>query len=572
MCGILGIWTNELSFNLDIFNNLLDNLNHRGPDEKWSLKWKKMSIGFTRLKIMDIKKKFSEINSSSNDIIVLLNGEIWNFKNLAKEYGLNNNSSEYEVIRRLYLKYGKKYVSKLDGMFCIFILDKKKEIFYIFRDCVGIKPIFYYFDDKSQNFIFASDIKTICSCEYYEPRINENFLINRYIFGFSDFEDNLFEDIKQIPPSHFLQITIKNERLQISLERYQLDFLNSKSLSNNSYEYTQLNIIQKALKKRYFHTEQFPIGLMLSGGIDSSLLTFLAKFNGLDKIICFFLGDNRNPDSYWAKLISTKTNYQLLIIKLNISEIIKELPEICYKLSGYKGFASYFISKKVKEQYPEIKILLCGEGSDELYGGYEIYLSPREYFIELRNKIQLLKIKTRFIKKFEKFMENIKDNNNYLEKMLDYWLKEQLVNNHLITFDFGTMANSIETRVPFLDLFNIQFAKNLPEKKKISKLIRKIILKNILKELSNISDEQFYERPKNAMPHSLSSTFSKVRELIKYLIPLEWKKNHPYRKYFINDFDLFWFDLTYYLFIQNKCKIPRGFSIYNLYDNIKISK
>jgi len=476
LCGIFGIWTsNKLNF-----KNLLKNLEHRGPDETWFDKWDNLFFGFTRLKIKNIDKDIKNVFSKMDKIIAFLNGEIYNCQDLAKIMGVNKNQTEFELIKTAYETYGADFVTRLDGMFAIFLLDKNNKKLFLFRDSIGIKPLYYFVDQRDQVLIISSDIKSICACELFHPKINEKYLINKHVLGFSDYNENLFEGIKQIPPSHYLKIILHRSELKLSLKKYLVQKNRFNLKKNVDFIIEQQKILEKSMYKRYSHSDVYPIGLMLSGGIDSSLLLFLAKRIRLTQINCFFLGSETNPDYIWANKISKIAKYPLFNINITMKEFLDGLPKAVYLLSGLNGFASYFLSKKVKEFNPRIKILICGEGSDEFYGGYNIYLKPEAFWDNLHKKIQEIKLmdkSTKLIEKVEETLNNYKDEQDLIDFLFELWSHEQLVNNHLLIFDHGTLANSIETRVPYLDLCNIEFVRLIPKQLKINNGKRKWILK-----------------------------------------------------------------------------------------------
>ena len=203
MCGILG--TNFLS---DNFSNALNLLNNRGPDYKSSIKIDNNEFGHTRLAIIDLNDEANQ-PMIFDDIVLVFNGEIYNYKELFHVEQLNcKTSSDSEIIIRLYQKYGFDFLNKLNGMFAFCIYDIKKNLFFCARDRYGKKPFFYYFKDNK--FIFSSSIKSILKILDYKPNLNK-VALSKYIQYFVSFgEDTFYQDIFKLEASTYIIYEPKN--------------------------------------------------------------------------------------------------------------------------------------------------------------------------------------------------------------------------------------------------------------------------------------------------------------------------------------------------------------------------
>jgi asparagine synthase (glutamine-hydrolysing) len=533
-----------------------------------------ISMGLTRLSIFKSKVNLASINAPDQSVIVLLNGEVWNFNDLADEFGPECISSEYDLIRCGYLSHGIDYISRLDGVFFIAIIDRPRNTAFFARDPMGIKPAFYYFDAAQRTFSASSDLKTICDLPEFHPQLNADYLHNHSVFHFSDYDESVLVGIRQIPPHHYVRVDLRQGGAGgFSVSRFQSMFLRTASSPTHSLD-EQLALLEKAILKRYNHTESYPVGLLLSGGIDSSLLAFISKRLGLEQIVCFFFGTQKSEDYTWARKVSEITGYRLEHIQPCASKIIHGLPEYCHELSGDTGFIASYLSHQMKMLYPHMKVVLCGEGSDELYGGYTCYTNPLEYFRRLSHRMKALRRETALVAKTKAMITKAHDHQSATKYLFEFNLEEQLVNNHLVPLDHGFMANSLELRLPFLDLRNVNFVRSMPLHHKISGRRQKVILKDLLAMVFNMSDAEFLERKKLGLPSAVPLSAVNVEDYAEALIPTTWGETHPYRPLFNSHFEMMWFDLVCLIFIRSRGQAPKDFCMHALYcpDNLSALK
>lgn len=265
MCGIIG--SNFISEN---FTSALDHMNNRGPDFKNSIKIDNNEFGHTRLAIIDLDDEANQ-PMVFDDLVLVFNGEIYNYKELIKTENLIcKTKSDSEVILRLYQKYEYDFLSKLNGMFSFCIYDIKKNKYFCARDRYGKKPFFYYFKDNK--FIFSSSIKSVLKLLDYKPNLNK-VAVNKFMQYFVSYgEDTFYQDIKKLEASTYM-IYEPNKASELQNKRY----YKINTYKNVSCETTALNTIEELLIKSVEQrlVSDVEVGSLLSGGIDSSLISAL---------------------------------------------------------------------------------------------------------------------------------------------------------------------------------------------------------------------------------------------------------------------------------------------------------
>ena len=516
MCGFIGfisdINNKQISLYEEKFQHYLYELNNRGPDytetKKIFFKNKIIRIGFSRLAIQDLNPNSNKIFYNDNAIL-LFNGEIYNQKILKQKYlsdTLLNTSSDTEVLFNLLLNYGSKIINELNGIFSIIYIDLKNNNIECIRDFTGTKPLYYSFHNN--NFFFSSEAWFLYSLSQKKLNIKSfNFFLN---YGFSPEENTLIENVKKVMPRSILKVNF-NTAESSSNEYFKLDEKKNSNLINyNSIN----NLLENSVKMNLLSDTK--IGTFLSGGVDSSLVTAIAKKykNKIEGFTTIYLPEKKyekfNQDFFYSKKLSKDLN-----IKLNVTyieNITKALDDF-YKVTEYLDepvsnlnfLNTYWQSKQASLQ--NVKVILTGDGSDELFCGYDryykIFLSNYLRFFKNLNKkistynsINLNQIPIFFYSIFKRsnlknllnktfFSEdyeeknllrnlNFKSNTDYINYFdFRYWL----TNESNYKLDKCTMINSVEARVPFQDISLIKNLFFIENSKKFSFFNRKFLLK-----------------------------------------------------------------------------------------------
>jgi len=473
-----------------------------------------------------------------NNLWITYNGEVYNYVELKEEL-INKgykfkSTSDTEVVLVAYKEWGEECVKRFNGMWSFAIWDRNKNQIFLSRDRVGIKPLYYY--NKSGNFILCSEIKGIRTylnnkLTLNEKKIYEYLIRGQNFVGKSD--ETIYKEVKQLMPGS--NLILKENRMIID-KYYTLKLIENRfSFNENVDKFKELFF--QAIKYRL--RSDVEVGSCLSGGLDSSSLVSFAsqKFNKEFHTFSAIWPGNSCDESYFVDKVNKKyhCHSNAFIPDLdNLLEVIDK--EIWYQeipLAGSSLLAQWFVMEKAKEK--NIKVLLDGQGADEILSGYPFYLTPYinemiysfkwkelyKYYPSLRKNGYTFKWfinlqKYRFISPFKKATFPIKkvlldkykfgtNNQNgyictYLPKFLKDQIEKTIVPGLLHFEDRNSMAHSVESRVPFLDHKLLEFAVNIPTEQKIHGALTKIILRESMKnylpiEIYNRTDKIGFSTP-----------------------------------------------------------------------------
>ncbi|MGQ9847563.1 MAG: asparagine synthase (glutamine-hydrolyzing), partial [Bacteroidales bacterium] len=551
MCGISGIFNlyNKAPISTEQLRTMTFSLNHRGPDEAGAYIDDFIGLAQSRLSIIDLTSGSQPIHNEDKSLWIIFNGEIFNYPELRSELiKLGHKfytNTDTEVILHLFEEKKEKALDDLNGQFAFAIWDSNNQELFLARDRVGILPLYFKLD--REKFYFASELKAIFSVQKSNPAFDPISFDQIFTFWTNLPGDTPFKNYKEIPPAHFLKINFNGK---FALKPYwQLKFSEEKKLSERkiddiTHEAQELLIDTVRIRLR----ADVPVGSYLSGGLDSSGLTAIVKkkFNNELKTFGISFEEESFDESKFQKLIveHLHTNHSEVIAKN--TDIGKYFSDIVYfgerPIFRTAPAPLYLLSKKVREE--NFKVVLTGEGADEIFGGYNIFKEAKirkfwsanpdsKYRSKLLKKLYpyIFKDKRLFstleaffkpgidepenpifshivrwsnnskMKNFfsENFKEQIKDYNAIDELLLklpenfDNWetlSKAQYL--EIITFMSGyllssqgdrmAMGNSVEIRVPYLDHRLIDFMATVPSAYKIFGLNEKYILKKVFKD------------------------------------------------------------------------------------------
>jgi len=541
MCGICGIYGQE---NKIVVQKMLDVLKHRGPDGEGIFSDQNITLGHSRLSIIDLSENGKQpMSNEDGDIWLSVNGEIYNYKELRNQ--LENlghhfhSNSDSETIIHAYEEFDLEFITKLRGMFALALYDQKKNLLILARDPIGKKPLYY---TNHQGFlIFASEIKALL--ESGLPRVVDKTSIWSYLaYQYPLGERTLFLGVRKVIPGHMLIIDTK----KVTVRKYWDISEKNQNATEDYFADKLLQILKTATKLRM--NSDVPVGAFLSGGIDSSAVTALARPYYRDNDFhTFSVGFETFSELPYAKKVSEFLDTDHHEVQITSNMVLKDLRKIAWIYDEPLGDAAiinnYFLSKEAKKF---VTVVLTGDGGDELFAGYANYsYNPRIYSI-LKNSVikkfastltnlfykryyptdsQFLNNKMRYLDFFldlpfdrihlntqrnlgDKEIENISslpcvDINTHanfpetqqttLGKMLAVDCKNLLPEKFLMKVDKGTMANSVEARIPLLDVELIQFAFTIPPHLKIKNWQEKYILRKAVKGLL---PREILQRPK----------------------------------------------------------------------------
>ena len=397
MCGIVGL----VDFNISSNNILKKNVNlmqsaifHRGPDSSgsWCNIEDHVGLGHQRLSILDLSNAGHQpMESSSSRYVIVYNGEIYNHleirKNLEKLSHSSiswNGHSDTETLLVAFEYFGiEETLKKTHGMFAMAVWDTNEKVLTLARDRMGEKPLYY--GNLGQRFVFSSELKSMTSLPNFENKINPIAIEKYFQYNYIPAPLSIYQDIFKLEPGTFIQYSFKSARAKELLKKEYWSFSTlynecSKNQFNDFNEACKsLEVeLDKAIKSQFI--SDVPIGVFLSGGIDSSLVTSIASKN-FQRIKTFTVGfDNKEYDeSYFAEGVAKHLNTdhtKLIVTEQDVQEIINQLPKMYDEpFSDSSQLPTYFVCKAAREQ---VTVALSGDGADELFGGYNRYIVSSE--------------------------------------------------------------------------------------------------------------------------------------------------------------------------------------------------
>lgn len=512
MCGFVG-FTNTKDNSNRIIEDMMDKIRHRGPDSGGKYTDEDIALGFRRLSIIDITESGDQpIYNEDRSKVLLFNGEIYNFRSIREELVAKGHifttKTDSEVLLHGYEEYGEKLLDKLRGMFAFVIWDTRTKELFGARDFFGIKPLYYAV--MGDTFMFGSEIKAFLAHPDLKKELNETALENYLTFQYSPTNETFFKNVYKLPAAHCFKY--KNGKLDV--KRYW-------DISFNADEKPDMeewvNRISDTFKNSVeaHKIADVEVGSFLSSGVDSS---YVASVANVDKTFTVGFGeDEKYNEIGWAK------EFSQYIGKENISKVISpeeywgNIKRIQYHmdepLADPSCIALYFVCNKASEY---VKVVLSGEGADEIFGGYNVYKEPlgshaykslprfirrgignvashlpqkrgvnflvrngkdleerfigNAYMFTPKDRKKLLKIKTNAPDPTvitAPFYDKVKDKDQ-ITKMQYLDLHLWMTGDILLKADKMSMANSLELRVPFLDKKIMELAEQIPWRYRVS--------------------------------------------------------------------------------------------------------
>lgn len=377
MCGICGIINSELpeSTNIEIVERMCNSMTHRGPDD-WGVKsFGSSCLGMRRLSIIDTSPKGHQPMSNEDETLwVVCNGEIYNFREKTKwlkgRGHLFRSEADVEVILHLYEEFDNEFLNHLRGMFAFAFWDENKKEFYLVRDRLGIKPVYY--SENNGTLLFASELRALICSGLIKPEIDLNSLDYYLSFGYVPQPYTLLNKIRFLLPGHFLYAKDKH----IEITKY-WDFPKS---GDTDIRFNEIIPKTRQLLEESILLHQVsdvPIGAFLSGGIDSSAMVGLMSSLSDEPVRTFSIGFEQTPSHYneldIARITSRRFKTKHSEVIVTGQDVLNEIDNIIGYIDqpSFDGINSYFVSKAAKEG--GVTVALSGLGGDELFGGYGSY-------------------------------------------------------------------------------------------------------------------------------------------------------------------------------------------------------
>ena len=425
MCGICGIYHYDKARAADenALRRMAKSIQHRGPDDAGFLLDKNLGLGHLRLSIIDLSDAAHQpMSDESGRYTIIFNGEIYNYLELRQQLAGKGckffSNSDTEVILRLYMDEGPDAVKKLNGMFAFVIWDKVERTLFAARDRLGIKP-FYYFQDAS-SFAFASEIKALFQSGIVKPELNSDGLAEYLTFQFCLRERTLFKDIRKLEPGCWMTVSRGGEtRIQ---KYWDLDFRVDTDHTPDYFEFELMRLLEDAVRIQL--RADVPVGAHLSGGLDSSTITCLAA-SLLDAPIHTFSGGFKDGEKYdetrYARMTARHTGSIHHEVFPDERQFVDEMKGLMVAMdepaAGPGIFPQLMVSRLAKQH---VKVVLGGQGADEVFGGYTRYLVA--YLEEcIRGGIQGTQEGEKYVVRFDTILPNLTQLKGYEPMLRDFW-------------------------------------------------------------------------------------------------------------------------------------------------------
>ena len=554
MCGFVGFCSKDVK-DKNVIKEINNQIIHRGPDSDGYYFDKDVNFGFRRLSIIDLHEGSQPILNESGDTAIIFNGEIYNYQELredlvAKGYKFKTHT-DTEVILHGYEEYGEEGIlAKLRGMFAFTIWDSKKEKLFGARDHFGIKP--YYYALLDGDLLFGSEVKSFLKYPKFKKEVNEKALKHYLVFQYNPLEETFFKGVKKLRPGHYY--IYENGKMEI------------KTYYNLTLDYKDMTFdeavgkIEKEVEEsvKYHKISDVEVGSFLSGGVDSSYVVATAL---PDKTFSVGFDNKGFNETMYAKELSDSLGIKNFAKLITPDEFFEGINKVQYYSdephANLSSVPLYFLSKLASEQ---VKVVLSGEGADELFAGYNEYADAlpqrmyRKLPFSLRHKLYMKykdrkhfrgqtiilkygqKVEDRYIgpaeimtdelanslvtskyknaetsrdltKKYYDEVKNMDDVSKRLYLDMKMWIVEDI----LLKADKMTMANSIELRVPLLDKKMWELARTIPVKHKVH---------------NEITKYAFRRAAKNKLPEDWAK-----RRKLGFVVPfVVWIKEEKYYK------------------------------------------
>jgi asparagine synthase (glutamine-hydrolysing) len=557
MCGIAGTFG---SSDRGLIREMNQALYHRGPDSEGFFFGDRIQLGMRRLSIIDLASSDQPIFNEKRDKCVVFNGKIYNYKQLQKDLASRGHvfatSTDTEVIIHLYEEYGPRCVEHLRGMFAFAVADGDK--LFIARDRLGIKPLYYSFVKEKNLFVFASEIKSLLRCKEVGASLDERAMADRLVMGYIVGDGTYLQAVKTLRPGHHMTVTRGEGGVQVAKEEYYQPRLEpDDSITLDSAMRSVGAAISESVEGHL--VADVEVGLTLSGGVDSSILALCMSRLYPERILTFTVGDReRNPDIQLSRSVAAhiKSNHHEELI--SFEDYLKAIPRSTWieeQPCSLSVLPCHFLFRGIGSK---VKVCLNGEGADELFGGYQLYLNALSTRTHMGNGLARAKelgiIPRDEVASITNAIMSASSFQQYLEAVFPINLTDQLVRHHLDYVDKYSMASSLEVRVPFLDHKLVDFANTLPLRLKVNRDlgIGKYIVKRIALNWFGNGMAHIVLRRKEGFPSASTSYLARFDEICEANLPDAYLKKHELGRWFSTKRELLLFDLFSLIYLQER--------------------
>jgi asparagine synthase (glutamine-hydrolysing) len=440
----------------------------RGPDDDGFVDGGWFSMAFRRLSIFATSSGRQPVSSAGGEITLAFNGEIYNYRETTRDLADQGVPvrSEAEALLALYRRYGVELTRKLDGDYAIVVCDARTRTCHLFRDPFGVKPLYYAPLAETGSWAIASDAGAL----FVHPDVSTGWdlvaLAERRVLGFCSWDRTNFAAIRQVPPGG--RVTIHaNERGRTDVFTADPAHLGGTDPLDVERLYDDCaRRVSHAVRRRIEHRDEGPVVVALSGGIDSSILAALAVECSREAIHAVTIGVAGGEDDRIASAVARSLQIAHLFQPSTPQDLVSSFPRVVLAL-GSQGpsYSAYFVGAAARRHCPTAKVLLSGEGADELFLGYRMHHDPLPFAQKAATALDGVPREARDSSELLRIVERWKcaAPAAIRSDLMALLRTHQLVNRHLVPFDHGLMAHGIECRVPYLDLALARWLATIPE-------------------------------------------------------------------------------------------------------------
>jgi asparagine synthase (glutamine-hydrolysing) len=508
MCGIAGwLLDNPGRCGVADLQRMLDAISHRGPDDRGTHIGEEsaVALGHNRLSIIDLTPGGHQpmVNSANGDVLTF-NGEIYNFRELrrhleAKGYQFRS-QSDTEVLLFAFAAWGTECVRYIRGMFAFAVWCPAKRALFLFRDPMGIKPL-YYWMSQAGGIVFASELKALLGFPGLQPSVDRRAIGQFLEFGYT-FEDarTILNGVRKLPPGHFLRVRADEKP---ELERYFRPQVASDRTSELGDFEEELYATLEEVTAQHLIAD-VPVGLLLSGGLDSSLISALAARKTTVRTFSMGFAQSSLDERVHARRVAGhigSEHEEILITPREVSDGL-ESTIACFDdlFADWGTISTRMLYQKCHER--GIKVVLVGEGADELFGGYDVFRSsksraPVDWWLFQLYRHYCGRRYGRYFGTFRALMRDYLNsvNGDRFDAIRLFETRNQLPNNYVMKVDKASMSVSVEARVPYLDQRVAEIAYRIPKHLLFAEGTEKNVLRRVARRFRLLPEETM-ARPK----------------------------------------------------------------------------
>lgn len=573
MCGIAGVFGDRDPGRVE---RITAALFHRGPDQGGHFHRGELHLGIRRLSIIDPAGGDQPIVSPRRDRAIVMNGEIYNYRQLRQDLVRRGHefttSSDTEVVLRLFEEHGEDCLRHLRGMFAFAIADGDR--IFLARDRFGIKPLYYSHLETAGLFLFASEMKALLRCPEVSSELSRqalgDILLLRHPFG----PDTPFEQIRSLEPGCTLSVRRGERGLEVTHRRYYRLEVAPRDERDGDFE-ASIGVVREKLEETVeaHLVADVEVGALLSGGIDSGLLAALMSRRLGDRLRAFTVASSEDfADLRLSREIAGRLGARHEVLQLGFGDFLAAVPSflLCTEsVTRLAGLSAFLLARHVGQR---MKVCLNGEGSDEIFGGYNEFLGDYGEIDHLQHGLQ--RVQAVGLGSGPRLREAVRallaarraGPQSYLRGLFQWHLGDRLVHHHLHFMDQIGMAASLEIRVPYVDHELVELAASLPLRYKVDLdlKIQKHILKRVALDGFGPLLASAVLRSKVGFPATDAAHQATFRRLCQERLGDRYRRSHELGPVFGDNAELLLFELFELIFVENRGVLPTGFDLEEL--------